>query len=146
MKNLATFLATLALLLAIAPQAVLADSRCSNSRPGIQVWQDDHHGGPSMILCTSLYGPWTGWPNLGNYTTNLNFFANWNDRITSVQTFNNAGHKFILYVDTNFSSASENGRTVTLVGNDNIANLGNFWSDPMRGGFNDVTSSIWFAP
>jgi hypothetical protein len=59
------------------------DYRCFYG-PGIQVWQDINKGGPSMILC----GNFGQWDNLSGLAENLDWWANWNDRISSFELFN----------------------------------------------------------
>lgn len=141
MRRLIATAASALLLLAVSAVPVLADGRCSG-RPGVQVWQDANKGGPSFVACWPSTG--TGgifYPRLSSVTYGLSFGANWNDRITSYETFNFTGHSMTFYVDNSYSSASYGGRVVTTSGNGYVSNLGNLYST-QPSGYSDVISSF----
>lgn len=145
MRKLVSAIASVALLLAVSAGPAVADDRCAG-RAGIQFWEHSNKGGATIRFCwkggttiTTLYAS-----NMGNYTTNLNFGANWNDRASSLETFNMTGHTIRLYADAGYSSASVGGRVVDISGNEYVSYLGNFWSAALPSGFNDLVSS-WKA-
>lgn len=86
-------------LAATVATAVFADSRCNGS-PGYDVWQDTNKGGPSARTCGTSSSTWR--PNYSDWTANLFFFANWNDRVSSVESFNFTNHKVVFYRDPNY--------------------------------------------
>ena len=143
MRRILSILSGILLLGAIiAPATVVADiTKCGGTK-GVDIWQDGNAGGPTMRLC------WTfgGYANLSNQTTNLNWGANWNDRISSYQTFNNAGHSFRFYADANFVSTSVGGRVVTTTGNQYVPFIGVYWEQQIPNGFNDRVTSIKWLP
>lgn len=57
-----------------------------------------------------------GWNN------NLNFWEDWNDRVSSYQTFNFSGHRVTFHQNTNFGGAS-----MWTTNNEEIQNLSE-WS------------------
>jgi len=97
--------------------------------PGMQVWQDINKGGPSMIFC----GNFGEWDNLSNEVASLDFGANWNDRISSWETFNTGvggPHAWKLCIGTNGGSTCTGYYTTSVY----VSNVGTT--------FNDKISSI----
>jgi hypothetical protein len=101
-------------------QSVFADSRCSGA--GITVWQDSNISGPSATWCTS--GGTLYIPVLGDKSDNLGFFANWNDRITSYQMFNQTSSGRACLVQDNYLNYSDATRNSTLQGNNTLMYVG----------------------
>ena len=114
--------------------ALASDARCPNGLAGIEVWQDINLTGPGAVWCVA---PSTGKyviNDLSTKTDNLGFFANWNDRITSYQTFNETSvGRACLVQDPNFNyrnaqanSTAQGNKTINYVGdipNDNASSL-----------------------
>lgn len=109
----------------IVPGPVLADTRCSGSA-GFQVYENINLGGRSALGCG------VGWARsyFGDWNTNLNFWENWNDRISSYQTFNFTGHRVRFWNDSNYS-----GSYLTTTNNDTVNSVDDY------GLFNDRFSS-----
>lgn len=84
---------------AVTAPAVFADTRCSGG-PGYDVWQDTNKGGPYARTCGTSSASWR--PRYSDWTANLFFFANWDNRVSSVQTFNFTGHKVVFYRDNDY--------------------------------------------
>ena len=122
---------------------VHADARCSGW-PGVQVWQDSNKGGPSMTLCMTSSKRYIKVPKLSDRTDNLSFFANWDNRISSLETFNFGGHTVRLYPEENYSDVGSSKRYVTVSGIEYIPYIGVYWQGQMTDGhsFNDQASSI----
>lgn len=104
---------------AVVATTVSADSRCNGS-PGYDVWQDTNKGGPSARTCGISSTTWR--PNYSGWTTNLSFFANWNDRVSSVETFNFTGHKASFYRDPDY------GYALLVITNNEYVNDMNDWN------------------
>lgn len=117
----------LALLLTttLAPAASAADSRCSFGA-GVSVYENINLGGSTAPGCS------VGWyrADFSQWTTNLGFFANWNDRISSYQTFNFTGHTVKFWTDP-----SRNGSVIITTNNSTVNNVDDY------GNFNDRFSS-----
>lgn len=121
-----------------------ADSRCGG-KPGIQFWQDVRKGSPSHIVCngshpTSIIAI----PDLSKHVNNLSFGANWNDRISSYETFNFPSTKGIrLYERANYALNQKTppGFYITTYGNQYIPNVGIYWAS-LPDGMNDRISSL----
>lgn len=144
-KNFSVFLLSLVVVSLFSVSSAWADSRCGG-RPGIQVWQDDKKGGPSFTACKGSHPTSTiAYPNLSNVTTNLSFGANWNDRITSYETFNFPSNKGIrLYDRDNYqlNQTTPPGHYITTMGNQYIPNVNVYWASSIPGGMNDIISSF----
>lgn len=141
-KLIFTILSAVLLLGVVAAPASAADSRCGG-KPGLQAWQDRNKNGPSVIFCSVVGSIYVA--NLSNVTTNLQFFANWNDRISSVETFNfNSNfNRVTLWPDRDFKDNSEGpDHTIVITGNTSVHDLGAYWTSQYQGGFNDRVSSI----
>lgn len=97
--------ATASLWLLVAIGAVLAgaaraDGRCNGS-PGYQVWQDTNRSGPSALTCGVSSTTWR--PDYTQWRDNLQFFwETWNDRVSSLETFNFTGHRVDFFRDVNY--------------------------------------------
>jgi hypothetical protein len=92
--------------------------------PGIQVWQDINKGGPSMILC----GNAGRWNNLSNLAENLDWFANWNDRISSFELFNTGAagpHSWRLCIDANGGGSCMGPYSTSVY----VSNVGSSYND-----------------
>lgn len=83
----------------VMASTALADTRCNGS-PGYDVWQDTNKNGPSARTCGTSSASWR--PKYSDWTTNLFFFANWDNRVSSVQTFNFTAHHVVFYRDNNY--------------------------------------------
>lgn len=109
-------------LLIVGAQGVSADARCGGGK-GITVWQDSNQNGPSATWCANSNGV-LNIPDLNLKTDNLSFGANWNDRISSWQTFNMTSGLIsclVQNVDYTFSDATRNSR---ITGNNTITYVG----------------------
>ncbi len=115
-------------LLAI-PQGVLA-AGCG-TLPGYEVFQDVNQGGAHAYTCGN--GGAAARPDYSQWTTGLFWLANWDNRVSSVYTFNFTGHEAMFYRDANY------GGPVLLViwNNDEVNDLTN----PKYPGANDNISS-----
>jgi hypothetical protein len=111
--------------------SVFADSRCGGSA-GVQVWQDGNNSGSSAVWCTSSGS--LSIPILGNKTDNLYLGANWNDRISSFQTFNQTSSGRLCLVQDNNYYYYDATRNATA--------QGNYTSTYVGGGPNDQASSL----
>jgi hypothetical protein len=112
----------------------LNDWRCFYG-PGIQVWQDINKGGATMILC----GTRGYWRNLGNLGEQLNG-GNWNDRISSFETFNTSvggTHSFHLCNDANDSGTC----TQYYSGSVYVANVGSTFNDKITSIFDAILTA-----
>jgi hypothetical protein len=109
-----------------ATKYTTGDIRCMYG-PGVQVWQDANFTGPSMILC-GFHAQYT---NIGSRQDNLDYLANWNDRISSFQVFNSnrLSLKWYLCLDASFGGGCE-------------SNLVDGSYSHMNSGYNDGTTSI----
>jgi hypothetical protein len=146
MRRIIALLTALVLSLSVVgPASADASSYC-NGNPGVKVWQDANKGGPHGIFCWTMYGPWINYQNLANFNYNLNWGANWNDRISSYTTFNMEGHTVTFYADAGWSSASVGGRVVQTSGNQHVPFIGVYWEQQIPGGFNDRVTSFKFTP
>jgi len=119
-RRVVFLLAALSLVLAtmIAPVTAMADSRC-NGGTGIQIWQDANLGGATTKFCANSNSVIAVSP-LSNETGGLFFFANWDNRISSYQTFNNTSGWTCLYKNNNYNSQIHSvfkNDTVEYVGN-----------------------------
>jgi hypothetical protein len=95
----------------------------------MQVWQNTNKGGPSMIFC----GNHGSWNNLSNEVAGLDWGANWNDRISSFETFNTSAagpHAWRLCTNTSNSGTCTTWYTTSVY----VSNVGST--------FNDKISSI----
>lgn len=116
----------LASTLLIGAGPVSADSRCGGY-PGVQVWENANKGGGTA------YGCGVGWyrSEFWNWHDGLFWWASWDDRISSYESFNFTGHAIRFY-----NNGYKGGATLTTTKNEYIPNL----SDWNR---NDVFSSGW---
>jgi hypothetical protein len=105
----------------IASTVAINDWRCFYG-PGMQVWENANKGGRSMIFCGRGY-----WANLQDLAENLSG-DRWNDRITSVETFNSnageGGHTWRLCTDWNNS-----GDCLVFNGSAYVADLTATWDN-----------------
>jgi len=141
-KFIALFAASALLFISVATAS--ADAKC-NGRPGVIFWQDVDFKGPSVTFCGGTPPAFAfNDGNLSNNTYNLNFGANWNDRISSYKLFNwPAGWaSFKLYEHGNYNS-QEAGKIVETdpVGSwEWVPNLSIFYGG--TGGFDNKASSF----
>lgn len=112
----------------LVPGMTLADSRCSGG-PGMQVWENSNYSGGTWIVC-AVTGNFSD-ADLTNNTSGLGFFANWNDRISSYQTFNTPAGVVTCF----WKNFSYSGTWQRVAGNHNMAYVGN--------SMNDTISSFW---
>ena len=99
------------------------DWRCFYG-PGIQVWQDYNKGGPSMILC----GKSGRWDNLSGLAENLDWWANWNDRISSFELFNTSAaspHSWRLCTNTSGGGSCMGPYSTSVY----VSNVGSTYND-----------------
>lgn len=98
-------------LVAAAPAS--ADSRCGGAR-GYQAWQDSGLNGVSFIRCVNV-------SNLTTVDDNI-AIGDWNDRISSWQTFNASSNYTCVYENASYgwSVASRNSR---ILGNNTLSTL-----------------------
>ncbi|MFN8628887.1 MAG: hypothetical protein U0838_00780 [Chloroflexota bacterium] len=118
-KRVTFLLAALSLVLTtmIGPASAMADSRCNGGK-GIQIWQDGNLGGATTKFCANSNSVIAVTP-LSNETGGLSFFANWDNRISSYQTFNNSSGWTCLYKNNNYGteiSAAYKSDTIEYVG------------------------------
>lgn len=125
----------------VVAQPAQADTRC-NGNPGVQVWQDANKGGPSAIFCSTLGNIYQA--DLSKNTAGLSWGANWNDRISSAQTFNFSTIKSLrFWPDKDFQDLGYGSdRTVTMTGNTYVSCFCNYWGSHYINGFNDRISSF----
>lgn len=122
------------LLLLVAAPTVSADSRCSGGY-GMQGWQDSGQSGVSFIRCSS--GGDIG--TLTSVNDNL-VIGDWNDRISSWQTFNAGTKKTCLFENAGYgySNATHNSR---ITGNNTISSMGAANDRPSSIDFNTTTAA-----
>lgn len=106
---------------AAIPAVTSADTRCSGN-PGVQVWENSGKGGRSAVMCGVGYnrGDFTSWGD------NLNWWENWNDRISSYETFNFTGHKVTFWAESGFK-----GQYLYTINNEYLSNLSD-WTSTTR--------------
>jgi hypothetical protein len=107
--------------------AAFADSRCNGGR-GLTVWQDGNQGGPSATWCANSNGV-ADIADLSTKTDNLFFGANWNDRISSWQTFNMTSTLITCLVQNTNYTYSDATRNSRITGNNTITYVGNAAND-----------------
>jgi hypothetical protein len=116
----------------LAP-TVLADSRCGGT-PGIQTWENTGLSGRTVIWCTDDHRQ-IRVSDLTTHHENLFPFESWNDRISSVQTFNfPAGFAGCLYENVNYNP--NGGDMLKVIGNQTKTTIGTM---------NDRASSIKYT-
>lgn len=131
MRSIVVRLGVAAMLLAnmllVSAGSALADSRCGGGK-GITVWQDGNENGPSATWCANSNGV-LDISDLSQKHDNLNFGANWNDRISSWQTFNMTTGLIsclVQLINYQYNDATRNSR---ITGNDTIDYVGNAAND-----------------
>lgn len=149
MKKLLTILTVLAMSATILITPVLAvpppttDPRCNGQR-GVQVWENPNKGGGTTIFCGGI-GVSIRQPDLSTVTTGLGFLANWNNRISSYQTFNmssTVGIRLYDYQDYVLNFTNPDRYYVTTMGNGYVSDLKAYWGSEIPLGMDDKTSSL----
>jgi hypothetical protein len=69
--------------------------------PGYQVWEDINRGGRSALTCGVSSTTWR--PDYTQWRDNLTWiWETWNDRVSSLETFNFTGHRADFFRDVNY--------------------------------------------
>lgn len=105
---LAGSLGASAVVLGAAPAVA---NHCGNYDPAVRVWEAINYGGRSALMCG------VGWhrSNFSDWTDSLGWFENWNDRISSYQTYHFSGHRVIFWFDAGYSGGYLYTNTTTGV-------------------------------
>ena len=114
-------------MLLVSTGVAFADSRCGGGK-GIQVWQDANENGPSAQWCANSNGV-LDISDLSTKTDNLNFGANWNNRISSWQTFNMTSTLISCLVQLTNYQYSDATRNSRITGNNTLDYVGNAAND-----------------
>ena len=114
-------------MLFVGATGVMADSRCGGGK-GITVWQDANQGGPSATWCANSNGI-LDIPDLSQKTDNLLAGANWNDRISSWQTFNMTSSLISCLVQNVNYTYSDPTRNSRITGNNTLSYVGDSAND-----------------
>ena len=112
----------------IGTGTTLADGRCGGG-PGVQVWENTYFSGGTWTICANASGNFSD-SDLSNNTSGLGFFANWNNRISSYQTFNTPAGVITCF----FDGTGYTGSWQRVAGNYNMTSPGTM---------NDRFSSLW---
>jgi hypothetical protein len=131
MRSIVVRLGVAAMLLAnmllVFTGSALADSRCGGGK-GITVWQDANESGPSATWCANSNGQ-LNIPDLSAKTDNLSFGANWNNRISSWQTFNMTSGLISCLVQLTNYNYSDPTRNSRITGNNTLDYVGSRAND-----------------
>lgn len=126
--------AVAAFLLMASVSPAMADSRC-NGGPGVQTWENTYLSGRTVVWCADDHGQ-IRVSDLSTHHENLYFWENWDNRISSAQTFNfPSGFAACIYENINYN-AGIGGDRKELKNN-------NTWNT--LGSMNDRTSSIKYT-
>jgi len=131
-------------LTAPAVQTALADSRCSG-HGGITVWEGSNLNGASATWCTDTSN-YTRLeiPILDQKKDNLGWYATWNDRISSVQTFNTISSGEAILVQNNWWLWTDASRNYNVFGNTTVMYVGNSANDQASSLMMSTTGRIYY--